>query len=368
MRVRMILVAICLAFVITPWAQATDTLEEQAEALDLESLEDSARAQLEDDSLLEDIDFLSGIDLEEGLIEILDTGSQEIDGVLRKAIASGVLLLVIVLLCALVGGTVEGKTVDVVSLVGALAITAVAVSDVNLLIGLGRDAISGMETFSKVLLPTVTAAAAASGTPSSAVARQFITLLFSDILMTLINRVLIPLLYAYLAMAVAYAAMGNEGLKRIGDTIKWVVTTLLTTILIAYVTYLTVSGVITGATDSATIKATKFAVSSVIPVVGSILSDATETLLAGAGILKNTVGLFGMLVVLGICVTPFLWLAIHYLTYKVTAALTATVTTGRIGGLIDAIGGAFGLVLGMTGACAVLLLVSLISAISVVAT
>ena len=73
-----------------------------------------------------------------------------------------------------------------------------------------------------------------------------------------------------------------------------------------------------------------------------------------------------MLAVLAICVVPFLQLGIHYLAYKLTAALTATVSESRIAGLVSAIGGAFGLVLGMTGACALLLLISMVSAISLV--
>ena len=74
-----------------------------------------------------------------------------------------------------------------------------------------------------------------------------------------------------------------------------------------------------------------------------------------------------MLAVLAMCVVPFLQLGIHYLAYKAAAALTATASQGRVAGLIDSIGGAFGLVLGMTGASALLLLISLVSAISVAA-
>jgi hypothetical protein len=165
---------------------------------------------------------------------------------------------------------------------------------------------------------------------------------------------------------VAYAAVGNEGLKRIAGTLKWVVTSILTVVLLVFVGYLTVSGVIAGSTDAVTVKAAKFTMSSLVPVVGGILSDAAETVLAGAGILKNAVGVFGMLAVLCMCVAPFLQLGIHYLTYKVTSALSATVSSGRVAGLIDQIGGAFGLVLGMTGASALLLLISMVSAITAV--
>ncbi|MCF2596611.1 stage III sporulation protein AE, partial [Pseudoflavonifractor phocaeensis] len=84
-------------------------------------------------------------------------------------------------------------------------------------------------------------------------------------------------------------------------------------------------------------------------------------------VLRGTVGAAGMLVVLAICLTPFLRLALQYLIYKGTAALCAAVALPRLSQLIDAIGGAFGVVLGMTGAAALVLLVSIVSALSAAA-
>ena len=140
----------------------------------------------------------------------------------------------------------------------------------------------------------------------------------------------------------------------------------ITALLLAFVGYLTASGAIAGSVDASAVKAAKLAISRAIPVVGGILADASETVLAGAGVLKGSVGVVGMLVVLAICITPFLQLALQYLVYKVSAALCAAVAQPRLSQLINAIGSAFGLVLGMTGAGALVLLVSLVSAISVV--
>ncbi|MEG0597349.1 MAG: stage III sporulation protein AE, partial [Oscillospiraceae bacterium] len=230
-----------------------------------------------------------------------------------------------------------------------------------------KVAIENMAAFSKILLPTMAAASAAGGAPGGAAARQLATMLFSDVLMTVISGALLPLVYAYIAASTAHAALGNEGLKRIASLLKWTVTAVLTAIVAIFVGYLTISGVIAGSTDAVAIKAAKLAMSGAVPVVGGILSDAAETVLAGAGILRNAVGVFGMIAILGMCLLPFLQLAIHYLVYKVAAALAATVAEGSGPALIDSIGGAFGLVLGMTGSCALLLLISLVSGISAVA-
>ena len=334
----------------------------QAEALDLDGLRRAAEGELSG------LEIGSGLDLDYGIEQIFDKGRDELPGALRRAVRSAVVLLTVVLLCAL-AGEVSGSLgapaeLDVTARAGALAVTAASVADIHALIGLGREALDRMSQFSKVLLPTMTAAAAAAGAPSGAAARQLATMLFSDVLLTLINSLLLPLVYLYVAACTAYAALGNEGLKRVGELLKWAVTSILTAVVLAFVGYLTVSGVIAGSADAVTLKAAKMTISGMVPVVGGILSDAAETVLAGAGILRGAVGVFGMLGVLAICVAPFLQLGVHYLVYKLTAALSATVAGGRMAGLIDAIGGAFGLVLGMTGASALLLLVSMVSAIT----
>lgn len=343
---------------------AEDGLREQADALELDELEQAA------EEYLGEVDLTRGIDLDRELEAIFETGSEQLPGVVRKAAYSGVLLLVIVLFCAMADGMREvGQAKDgisVVTLAGAIAVTTVAVADIHSLIGMGREAIRQMETLSKVLLPAMAVATAAAGAPTGAAVRQLATMLFADVLLTAINRILLPLIYAYVAASTANAALGNEGVKRMAELIKWLVTSVLTLLLLAFVGYLSVSGVIAGTTDAVALKAAKFAVSGMVPVVGGILSDAAETVLAGAGLLKNSVGVVGMLAVLAICVAPFLQLGVHYLAYKVTAALTASVSENRVAGLISAIGGAFGLVLGMTGSCALLLLISVVSAISMV--
>ena len=113
-----------------------------------------------------------------------------------------------------------------------------------------------------------------------------------------IDGLLVPLLYAYIAACCAHAALGSDGLKKLAALIKGTIVFLLTAGLLAFVGYLTASGAIAGSADAAAVKAAKMTISRAIPVVGGILSDAAETVLAGAGVLRGTVGVVGMLVVL----------------------------------------------------------------------
>ena len=336
--------------------------QEQEKLFDVDKLEEMGGEYLPDVKISEEMDINAA------LKNLLENGKDSVQGVLKHAAKSCLLLLTIVLLFGLATGLNEGAggASNAIPLAAALAVTAVAVSDMSALVGMGRESMEQMQAFSKVLLPSMAAATAAAGSPGAAAVKQLSTVLFSDFLITLINQVLMPLTFAFIAASVAYAAVGNEGLKKLGGCIKWIINTVLGVFLLTFIGYLNISGAISGSADAVTVKAAKFTVSNMVPVVGGILSDAAETVLAGASLLRSAIGVFGMLVVVAICLLPFLHLGANYLAYKFTSALAETVADSRTAGLIDAIGTAFGMVLAMTASCAMLLIISMVSAVSMV--
>ncbi|OUQ80125.1 stage III sporulation protein AE, partial [Flavonifractor sp. An10] len=95
-------VLLLLPGVVTASASGGDVLSAQSEALDLDGLEDAAG------DWLPGVELEAGLSLDEGLRSIVDTGSGELFGVVRKAVRSGVLLLAVVLLCGLAEGLYAG--------------------------------------------------------------------------------------------------------------------------------------------------------------------------------------------------------------------------------------------------------------------
>lgn len=337
-------------------AQARDSLE-QAAGLD------ELWSQAGDYGVDEESSF------QQGLADLFSSLLGQAGTLIRGCAATGVKLLAVVLLCSLAQGARpqgQGEGLEAVGLAGALAITALTMTDMATMIGLGRDTIDQMDRFSKTLMPAMAVLTAAGGGVTGAAVRQGATVLFSQLLLTAMDALLIPLVYCYVAVSCAHAAVGNPGLQRLAGLLKSTATFLLAGLLLCFVGYLTASGAIAGSVDASAVKAAKLAISRAIPVVGGILADASETVLAGAGVLRGTVGMAGMLVVLAICLVPFFQLALQYLVYKATAALCAAVAQPRLTQLIDAVGSAFGVVLGMTGAAALVLLISLVSALTAV--
>lgn len=279
------------------------------------------------------------------------------------------------LMCGVVAlGAVESIVPDrrgtvgrCITVSGALWITAVSAGDLEALIGLGRETVTEISQFSKVLLPVMATATAASGGVTGASVRQVGTVFFSDVLLTAIERLLLPAVYLYVGIAAAGTVLEGPALESIGKLLKKGIGWVLGGLLFLFTTYLTISGAVAGAADARAVKLAKTAISGAVPVVGSILSEAAESVLAGAGILKAAAGVLGMLAVLALCLTPFLRLGVQYLLYQGAAMVAAAVGQKPLIRLIAMLGDAFGLVLAMTGASALLLLVSIVSSLTAVA-
>ena len=118
------------------------------------------------------------------------------------------------------------------------------------------------------------------------------------------------------------------------------------------------TGVVSGTTDALTLKATKMTISSVVPVVGGILSDASEAVLISTAVMKNAAGIYGILAVLSVFLSPFLRIGSHYIVFKVTAALCGIYGPKQATELIDDFSAAMGFLLAMTGAVCLMLLIS----------
>ena len=95
-----------------------------------------------------------------------------------------------------------------------------------------------------------------------------------------------------------------------------------------------------------------------MPVVGSILSDASEAVLLSAGIAGNAAGIYGIFAVLAIFLVPFLKIGVHYLVLKGTFVVCGIFSSRGMGTLLGDFSTAMGLLLAMTGSACLIQLIS----------
>ena len=295
----------------------------------------------------------------EGLATVLREAVDYLYPAFRTALGSCIGIIAVVMLCALVEN-LPGATDKVINIVTTVAVALLLIAPSRSLIRLGADTVREISEYGRLLLPVMTASMAAQGGVSTSAALYAGTAFFDALLSGIISSVIVPMLYVFLCLSVASCATGEEILGKLTGIIKWAMTWCLKIILYVFTGYMGITGVISGTTDAAAMKATKLTISGMVPVVGGILSDASEAVLVSAGLMKSAIGVYGVVVVIALWIRPFIQIGVRYLMLKLTAGIC-----GIFGGkapvkLIESFSGAMGLLLGMTGSVSVLLMVSVV--------
>lgn len=289
--------------------------------------------------------------------QIIKSAVSALEPSLAEAGRSCLSLFAVVMLTSVLQCFSEGKN-KVIELVAVLAIGTVLLQRTGTLIQLGVETVNALSEYGKLLLPVMTAALAAQGGSVTSAALYTGTAVFNTVLTSAISGLMVPMVYVYLALSVANGATGEEVLKNIRDFVKWLMAWFLKIILYIFTGYMGITGVVSGTVDAAAVKATKLTISGMVPVVGGILSDASEAVIVGAGVMKSAAGVYGLLAMIAIWVSPFLQIGLQYLLLKATAAVCAAFDEKRVTELVQCFSSAMGILLAMTAVVCVLLMIS----------
>lgn len=300
-------------------------------------------------------DVPSGAGFSEGIAAIMEKVFPTVLPTFHAALRSVSVMLAALILCAL---SQKDGTLMPATIAGVFAICTAGMLEMQSLAACGQEALYQMQSFGDLLLPAMAASTAATGGITSSSAIYAGTAFFTDVLMHGFSGIFLPMTYAYVAVSAAHALCDYDLLSRIAGLIKWTIQTGLKLCLFLFLAYMGLTGLFSGSADATAVKAAKLTLSGVVPVVGSMISDASETVILGALTLKNAMGIFGMLAVVSICIGPFLRTGISYLVMKLSTAAGSALGTKPLISLMDAITDAMGFLLAMTGTGGILLLIS----------
>lgn len=281
-----------------------------------------------------------------GLLSVLRKVFPTVHKELASALQVGFVVFSCVLLISIFQSTENHSSAE---LAGAICIAAALLRNSRTMILLASRTILEITEYSKLFLPVLTSVAAAQGAVTSSAALCIGTTVFTTFLSNALRQIMIPCVFLFLAVSIAHCAFGETMLKGIKEQIKKVSAWFLKTVLTVFLSYMSITGVLTGTADKAALKATKAAISAAVPVIGSSLSEASEALLLSAGLAKNAVGVYGVFAFLAIVLSPFVRIGTHYLILKATAALCTVSGSKRLSELVEDFCSALGLLLGMTG-------------------
>lgn len=188
--------------------------------------------------------------------------------------------------------------------------------------------------FMKLLGPVyVLAVAFATGSVTSIAFYQLVLLLIF-LIEIVIQSFLIPLTQIYLIMRILGGLSPEIHLSKFAELIETIVSWSLKTLLAGVVGLNLIQGLLSPAIDSVK-RSFVIKGSGAIPIIGDVIGGAAEIVLSTAVLIKNGIGVTGMIICLVLCLVPIIQMAVTVLMYQFVAALIQPISDKRMVGCIS---------------------------------
>lgn len=220
-----------------------------------------------------------------------------------------------------------------------------------------KESIQNLVGFMNILIPLLITLMVTTGSIASASMLQPILLFIITLIGNFIKDVIIPIVLVSTALGIISKISDRLQIDKLSKFFKSSVVWVLGVVLTLFVGIVSLEGTLSSSVDGITAKTTKAAVSSFIPVVGKILGDAVDTVIGCSSILKNALGIVGVVVIIAICIKPIIKLVILMTMYYLGASLCQPIADTKIIKLLEQMGDTFKLLLGILCSVSVMLLI-----------
>ncbi|HIW55577.1 MAG TPA: stage III sporulation protein AE [Firmicutes bacterium] len=243
-------------------------------------------------------------------------------------------IAVIAILCGLVShmkaGFMSESTGQIVFFVCFAVVVVLALVCAVNLVNVAGDAINGMKKQMNAAFPILLTLMAGIGGAVSVKAYQPAVALLSGGVVEIVSAVVLPLFIFTLVFSVVGNLSKSVRLGKLTDFFKSASTTVLAVTFTVFTAFLAVQGLTAGSFDGVSIRAAKFATKSYIPILGGYLADGLDLILAGSVLIKNSVGVAGLLLLLSTVLMPLLQILGVCFGFKIVAAVIEPVSDSRL--------------------------------------
>lgn len=172
------------------------------------------------------------------------------------------------------------------------------------------------------------------------------------------NNILVPLLNTFLGISVVSGISQRVNLNGFCELINKVLKWVLTFTMSVFTAILTMQSIISSSADSAGVKATRFAISSFVPLVGGALSEAYQTVRGCMGMLKSGVGVFAILATGTIYLPAIISCVLWLVAINIAIALAGVFDMGDIIKLLKSVTTVINSLIAILLCCMIIFIVS----------
>ena len=365
------LIAIFFIFSINSVVVATDEnvasqeeiLESQQDSLNISSFIEETKKYTQ--NTFEDLDMgeifssaITGdIDNETLLKTFFNMAGEEVLDCI-SILGSIVVIIVIHSILKSISEGLENKSISQITYyVQYILIVTLIMTNFADILSMVTTSINNLVGFMNSLIPILITLMLTTGNIASAGIIEPIILFIITFIGNFITSVLIPFVLIANVLGIVSKVSDRVQVDKLSKFFNSSVVWVLGIVLTIFVGVLSVEGSLSSTVDGITAKTAKAAVTNFIPVVGKILGDAVDTVIGCSNVLKNAVGIIGVIVILCICVGPIIKLAVLMALYYLAGAVCQPIADDKIVKLLDQMGDTFKMLLAIMCSVSVMLIV-----------
>ena len=283
-------------------------------------------------------------------------GGELVDGL--KVLGNILAIVVIHSILKSVSESLENDTISkLIYYVQYILIVTIVMMNFSDIVQVVKDTCNNLIGFMNILIPLLISLMIYTGSITTSGVLEPIILFLINFIGNIIQTLIIPIVLIFTSLIVISKISDNVQIDKLSKFLKSGVVWFFGIILTIFVAVISLEGTLSSSVDGITAKTTKAVVSSAIPVVGKILGDAVDTVLGCGIILKNAVGVIGIIIAIGICIIPILKLGIFTIAYKFMSAICQPIADKNITSLLDQIGDVYKIFLAILCSVSVMLIV-----------
>jgi stage III sporulation protein AE len=234
-------------------------------------------------------------------------------------------LLVIAVVCTILqtlqSAFEKGTVAKLAYFICFLAVITLAISSFKVAITTGITTIDKMVEFMKLLLPVLLVLLTTVGGLTTTALLQPFLLVFLNFMSAFTQKIIFPLIFLTAVLCIANNLSAHFKISRLVSSFKQITKVGIGLVLTLFIGVISVEGVAGAVVDGVTLRTAKYMTGAFVPVAGNMFADALDAIMGGSLLLKNALGLTGVLVLGAIILFPVIKILALAVIYRLAAAL-----------------------------------------------
>jgi stage III sporulation protein AE len=235
-----------------------------------------------------------------------------------------------------------------------LAMCAIAISTFKLVLGIGQHTIDNMVTFMLGMLPQMMVLVAGLGNINASVMLFPLLMTTATAFAAAIKNIVFPLIILSATLHLVNGMSETIKVERLARLMGQLAQILLGFFLTFFVGIVTLKALYASVLDKVTLRTARFVTDNAIPVVGKMVGDTVEVAAGYVVMLKQALGVWGVIIILSIIIYPLLEIAVLALVYKVVGAVVEPMGDARTAAILEIMSTHLFLMLAATAAVALM--------------